>query len=222
MLAIGFDTSTPNVGVAVVDDASGLLARSDEVSANRPGEQLAPAVAALLAQAGARPADLDTVGVGLGPGPFTGLRVGIVFAAVLGHALEIPVFGCCSLDALAHPHLAGGSGDVVAITDARRREVHWARYSAEGARTDGPHVDLPAVLAASLRPEDRLVGAGAVQHQDLMPTEAAGPPLFPDAEWIAALALRRHSAGEQPEPLTPLYLRRPDAAETFTAKSVLT
>lgn len=221
MLAIGFDTSTPNVGVALVDDAIGLIARSDEVSANRPGEQLAPAVAVLLAGASRKPSDLEVIGVGLGPGPFTGLRVGIVFAAAMGHALEIPVHGSCSLDALAARHRAGGAEDVVAMTDARRREVYWARYTANGVRVDGPHVDKPAAVASVLREGDRLVGAGALQYADLLPSGPVAAAAYPDAEWLAREALRLATAGEKPSALTPLYLRRPDAAETFTAKSVL-
>lgn len=220
MLALGFDTATPNVGVALVDD-SGLIDSSDELAANRPGEQLPPAVAVLMERNGVAPTDVDVIGVGLGPGPFTGLRVGIVFAAAMGHALEIPVHGFCSLDALEAPHRDGDSAMVV-ITDARRREVYWARYDPDGVRVDGPRVDLPDVVAGLLRPDERIAGAGALLYRDRFDREPVGAPEYPVATYLAEWALRSLKVGEEPAPLRPLYLRRADAATSYTAKSVLT
>ena len=89
--------------------------------------------------------------VGCGPGPFTGLRVGMATAAAYGHALGVPVFGVCSLDAI------GGqtAGEVLVVTDARRREVYWARY-ADGVRVDGPGV---AAAADARRPSEQVAGS---------------------------------------------------------------
>jgi hypothetical protein len=90
---------------------------------------------AVAAEAGLTLAEVDAVVVGCGPGPFTGLRVGMATAAAFGHALEVPVHGVCSLDAIGNQT----SGEVLVVTDARRREVYWARYR-DGVRVDGPDV----------------------------------------------------------------------------------
>src|SRR5699024_4889318 len=124
-------------------------------------EVLTPQIMGCLADASASPEDLDAVVVGRGPGPFTGLRVGMVTAASFGHALGIPVHGVCSLDAIAAE--AGGQagpvpqGEFLVVTDARRREVYWARYRGAGAGSAGSEssesptrVEGPAVC----RPDD--------------------------------------------------------------------
>src|SRR5690242_20931894 len=102
-----------------------------------------PGVLAACDEAGIALADLSAVVTGAGPGPFTGLRVGMVTAAALGDALGLPVHGVCSLEAIAH-----GLGAVLVVTDARRREVYWAAYDDDGRRTHRRHVDAPAVLLA--------------------------------------------------------------------------
>jgi tRNA threonylcarbamoyl adenosine modification protein YeaZ len=141
----------------------------------------------------------DAVAVGLGPGPFTGLRAGIATAAALADAAGVPVYGACSLDLLAAPH-------VVVVQDARRTEVYWAAYGADGARTDGPHVgppqDVPIVGC-------RVVGAGAVLWPDVF-GPVAGDGL-PAAAALWSLVAARLHAGAASDVLTPLYLRRPDA-----------
>jgi tRNA threonylcarbamoyl adenosine modification protein YeaZ len=178
-------------------------------------EQLAPLVQECLEAAGLRPSALDQVVVGLGPGPFTGLRVGIVTAQVLASALRIPWRGVCSLDVLAAQHAgertgpAGTGGEFVVATDARRREVYWARYDAHGVRLDGPHVS-----AADDVPRLPTVGPAA----DLYPEQlegVAGPRVL-DPGVLAARGLQLPDAGRE-----PLYLRRPDAAEPGRRKPVL-
>ncbi len=187
-----------------------------EVDARAHTEQLAPLVRDTLAAAGATPADLTDIAVGTGPGPFTGLRVGLVTALTLGHALGIPVHGVCSLDALAEQALAEHDDleEVLVATDARRKEVYWARYArgAEGAvaRT-APAVDRPAELADDVRALPA-VGRGPVLFPELFPNGLGGP-LDVDPGWLGRVALRRIAAGE-PMPVEPLYLRRPDALTT--------
>src|SRR6478609_3956664 len=112
-------------------------------------EQLAPLIERALAEAGIVRQDLTAIAVGVGPGPFTGLRVGLVTARTLGFVLDIPVYGVCSLDALAIEAVETGAvdGDFAVATDARCKEVYFARYDAAGARLDGPLVDKPAALA---------------------------------------------------------------------------
>lgn len=218
MLLLAFDTATPAVTVALVrrDEGSDstVLAESFEVDARRQGELLAPSIEAVLADAGADRRDLTAVVVGVGPGPFTGLRVGVVTARVLGHALGIPVHGVCTLDAIALAAAGAVTDAFVVATDARRREVYWARYDGAGrmpTRTAGPAVNRPAAVATELP----TVGAGAVLYPEAFPDNRGFP-------YPAAADLARHViAGGPVLPATPLYLRRPDAAEPGAAKAVL-
>jgi tRNA threonylcarbamoyl adenosine modification protein YeaZ len=186
-LILAIDTATPAVtaGVIRVDgEALDVLAERVTVDARAHAEQLTPNVVAALAEAEVSADDLDAVVVGCGPGPFTGLRVGMATAAAFGHALGVPVHGVCSLDAIG----GGSTGELLVVTDARRREVYWARYR-DGVRVDGPAVDAPADVP------------GAVEA-------FAGPPVYPSA---AGLVRAVADWAAEPAPLIPLYLRRPDA-----------
>ena len=217
MLVLALDTATPTLvaGVAevtsrTVDGALVLpaertvrvLAERALPSGNRHAELLTPAVREVLADAGLRVGDLGALVVGLGPGPFTGLRVGIVTAAALGDVVG-PVYGVCSLDAV-------GDGARSVVTDARRKEVHWAVYDAEGQRVAGPGVD---------RPEDAPV-TGPVVGDDRF-AERLGRPVTP-AEVTTAGLLRAAAPlfARPPAPLEPLYLRRPDAVPPAARKAV--
>src|SRR3954447_7933769 len=113
-----------------------------------------PAVLAVCAEAGATLHDIGAIVVGAGPGPFTGLRVGMVTAGALGDALAVPVHGVCSLDAIAGEAVrdAAADGPLLVATDARRREVYWAAYDAAGARTAGPYVEAPGGRPRTWRP----------------------------------------------------------------------
>jgi tRNA threonylcarbamoyl adenosine modification protein YeaZ len=176
-----------------------------------------PGIERVLALAGAQPRDLTHVVAGTGPGPFTGLRVGLVTARALGDALTIPVHGVCSLDAVALLHK--GSPDLVVMTDARRREVYWARY-VDGIRTEGPAVDRPSDLAHRLTNEV-LAGAGAVLYRETFAgLDVREEQPFPEASALAALAADQISRGAA-EPADPLYLRRPDAVPPAARKQVM-
>jgi tRNA threonylcarbamoyl adenosine modification protein YeaZ len=217
------DTATPAVvaGLAAVHPGGRveLLAARADADARRHGELLAPSVAAVLAAAGRSAGELSAVVAGLGPGPYTGLRVGLVTAAALADALAVPAYGVCSLDAVARPVAAGRR--VLAATDARRREVYWAAYDEGGRRTAGPAVDRPADLAGRLAGlgVGAMCGAGARLYADVL-----GLPLLPADHpapaALAELAADRVLAGAPADPLTPLYLRRPDAAQPGPAKAV--
>ncbi|WP_264033631.1 tRNA (adenosine(37)-N6)-threonylcarbamoyltransferase complex dimerization subunit type 1 TsaB, partial [Mycobacterium interjectum] len=140
-LVLALDTSTPAVTAGLVRLERGVhtvLAERVTVDARAHAERLTPNALAALADAALTMADLDAVVVGCGPGPFTGLRAGMATAAAYGHALDIPVRGVCSLDAIG----VRTTGDVLVVTDARRREVYWARYR-DGFRTAGPAVNAP-------------------------------------------------------------------------------
>jgi len=213
VLVLALDTATPAVTAGVVElTADGCAQRSVRVAhdARKHAELLMPGVLAACDEAGIALAELAAVVTGAGPGPFTGLRVGMVTAAALGDALGIPVHGVCSLDAIAH-----GLGPVVVVTDARRREVYWAAYDADGRRTDGPHVEAPAALV------DRLpdVPAAAGSHAEVTGLPVVGPAA-PTPVGLVAVAAAAIRAGVVPGPLEPLYLRRPDAQEPGARKRV--
>ena len=217
MLVLALDTSTPAVTAAVgevTDSAMRGLAERRSVDPRAHGERLAPQVQLVLDAAGVRPRELAAIVAGTGPGPFTGLRVGLATAAAMGQALGIPTYGICSLDALGR---AAGPGRVLVATDARRREVYFATY-ADGVRVAGPEVAKPADVLVTA---DRAVGEGAVKYSEIFGLPIDDRVLFPSGEALIALAaglVRGRAPGEQ---LTPLYLRRPDAVEPTARKSVL-
>ncbi|BBX74749.1 tRNA (adenosine(37)-N6)-threonylcarbamoyltransferase complex dimerization subunit type 1 TsaB [Mycobacterium shinjukuense] len=199
-LILAIDTSTPAVTAGVVRlHGSGCttLAERITVDARAHAERLTPNVLQALADAALAMADLDAVVVGCGPGPFTGLRVGMATAAAYGHALDIPVHGVCSLDAI------GGqtAGDTLVVTDARRREVYWARYR-DGVRIAGPAVSAPA----DVDPGPARAVAGSPEHAALFDLPRCDP-VHPTPAGLVAVA----NWTEAPAPLVALYLRRPDA-----------
>lgn len=218
MLLLAFDTATPAVTVALRGD-EGVLAEHTEVDARRHGELLAPGIEKVLAAAGCSRTELTGVAVGVGPGPFTGLRVGLVTARALGDALGVPVHGVCTLDILAATVVAGGApGPFAVATDARRREVYWARYDVTGRREGEPAVDRPAEIAERLAGLG-VAGQGPLLYPELLP--AALAPELPSAGALADLAARL--LREDPAallPPQPLYLRRPDAVEPGARKPV--
>ncbi|MEZ0065433.1 tRNA threonylcarbamoyl adenosine modification protein YeaZ [Streptacidiphilus sp. MAP12-20] len=222
MLLLAFDTATPAVTAAVLDTETGtVLASADQVDARRHGELLLPTLDAVLREAGTPKEKLGAIVVGVGPGPYTGLRVGLATAAALGHALGIPVHGVCTLDGVARAARdAGVTGPFVAATDARRKEVYWARYDADGVRVEGPAVDRPAEIA------DRVsglasVGAGALLYPETFPDALPEAPAHQSAAALAAYAADALASGAPLLPPTPLYLRRPDAEVPKNYKTVL-
>ncbi|MCP9986816.1 MULTISPECIES: tRNA (adenosine(37)-N6)-threonylcarbamoyltransferase complex dimerization subunit type 1 TsaB [Streptomyces] len=205
MLLLAMDTATPAVTVALHDGRS-VVAQSSEVDPRRHGELLLPAVHRVLAEAGLGPGALTGVVVGVGPGPYTGLRVGLVTAATFASALGVPVHGLCTLDGLAYA--SGIDGPFVVATDARRKEVYWARYDDRRTRATEPSVDRPADIAERVAGLPA-VGAGARLYGEVFAD--ARDPEHQSAAALAELAVERLAAGEElPEP-RPMYLRRPDA-----------
>lgn len=204
MLLLAFDTASPTVTVAL-HDGSAVVARRDGEGAMRHGELLAPAIAEVLAEADVDRGELTDVAVGVGPGPYTGLRVGIMSARTLAAALPVRLHGVCSLDVVAADAQRRLDGPLVVATDARRKEVYWARYDEAGHRVSGPAVDRPTELAAQLPAGLAVVGRGAQLYSDVL--DAVDGPTDPDAGVLADLVV--HDAVTQLAP-EPLYLRRPD------------
>jgi tRNA threonylcarbamoyladenosine biosynthesis protein TsaB len=209
VLLLALDTATPAVTVAL-HDGDRVLAEHTRVDPMRHGEVLAPAVAQVLADAAADRRDLTAVAVGVGPGPFTGLRVGLVTARTLGAVLGVEVHGVCTLDVLAAG--AEGDGPFVVATDARRKEVYWAAYDRRRTRVGGPHVSRPADVERT----GPVVGRGAVLYPDVL--GPAQPPEHPSAAVLAEAVVRGRVELLPPD---PLYLRRPDVAAAQGRKSVL-
>nr|WP_223185463.1 tRNA (adenosine(37)-N6)-threonylcarbamoyltransferase complex dimerization subunit type 1 TsaB [Streptomyces sp. CBMA152] len=203
MLAV--DTATPAVTVAL-HDGTDVVAETSQVDARRHGELLLPAVHKVLAEAGLKLDAVTGLVVGVGPGPYTGLRVGLVTAATFGSVLGVPVHGLCTLDGLAYA--CGIEGPFVVATDARRKEVYWARYDDFRTRVSEPSVDRPADIAEQVAGVP-VVGAGALLYPEVFP-DARGPEHQSSAA-LASLAAERLAAGAEFLPPTPLYLRRPDA-----------
>ncbi|MFI1681060.1 MULTISPECIES: tRNA (adenosine(37)-N6)-threonylcarbamoyltransferase complex dimerization subunit type 1 TsaB [unclassified Streptomyces] len=206
MLLLALDTATPAVTVAL-HDGSSVVSESSQVDARRHGELLLPAVDRVLAEAGLKLDAVTGIVVGVGPGPYTGLRVGLMTADTFGLALGVPVHGVCTLDGLAY---ASGieTGPFVVATDARRKEVYWARYDDVRTRAGEPAVDRPADIAAEVEGVPA-VGAGALLYPDTFPDARA--PEHVSAAALASLAAEKLAAGEELLEPRPLYLRRPDA-----------
>jgi len=223
---LGIDTSTPDTSAALVrgDQVLGTFRYAGGTS---HGEVLAPGIEGLLADAGVPAAEVGRVVVGVGPGPFTGLRVGVVTATVLAHSIGAELVGVCSLDALSL--LAGdafaGGGWLLAGTDARRREIYVAGYDRPGRRTFGPEVLSPAearqraegIVSALDGRTLRFAGAGPAAVPDVFGEGV--PALTPDA---ARLAVGVNSDLLARLPVHPLYLRQADAVVSAGAKRVLT
>ena len=205
-MLLAFDTSSPTVTVAV-HDGEDVVAELTSSETMRHGEQLTPLVDEVHRRVGVTPRDLTAIAVGVGPGPFTGLRVGLVSARTMAYVLEIPVYGVCSLDALAIEAVDSGTvtGPFVVASDARRREVYLATYDDAGLRASGPDVQRPVDVADSIAGLP-VVGEGAALYPDAFP-DARGPRR-PSAGWLARCVAEERVELLDPE---PLYLRRPDA-----------
>src|SRR5699024_6600301 len=186
------------------------------VDARRHGELLTPAIHSLTEQAGRPLADLDAIAVGVGPGPYTGLRVGLATAHALADALDIPCHGVATLDTLAFA--TERDEPFIAMTDARRKEVFWARYDDHLTRVGEIGVAKPADLDTSGLP---LVGGGARMSSDVVDARPTAPePRYPDAAARARPARLRLARGEELRAPRPLYLRRPDAVVPGPPKKV--
>ena len=208
-MLLALDTATAAVTVALAD-GDRVLAERSTVDGRRHGELLAPAVSSVLAEAGVDRRALTRIAVGVGPGPFTGLRVGLVTARMLGAVLAIPVVGVCTHDALALQ--SGLDGEFRVVTDSRRKQVYWAAYVRDGVlrRVGGPHVDRPSDVAW----DGPVVGAGATMYAEWFP-DRRGPEHLSAAATCAWVA-----AGLPLLAPDPLYLRRPDAVEPAARKKV--
>ena len=212
MLVLAIDTATTELIVGILRDGK-VLSESILQHSRGHNEMLVPTVKELLTHNELSFAQLDAIVVGQGPGPFTGLRVGLATAAALGDALGIAVYGVGTHDAIAH-NVAAGDSTVLVVTDARRKEVYWSSYE-QGVRKRGPEVCKPALLG-----QDASESSYDLQRVDIVSVPQSLQDGLPE-HLQTATVVRGHPKpadlvavadfSSQPQPVTPLYLRRPDA-----------
>ena len=205
MNVLAIDTSV-GVSVAILR-SNGEVTQSQAVDHGMQGELTAELISKVVSDSGLKIEEITDLVVGVGPGPFTGLRVGLVTASVFAHAREIPIHGICSLDAIAFDY----AKPCIVVTDARRKELYWARY--EGIRIGEPQVSKPEAIASQF-PDVDFVGPGA----NLYPDYVSGNLMELKAGSLAKLFA---SGSAQLVDVSPMYLRKPDAVEPTTRKSVL-
>lgn len=229
MLILGIESATDLVGCAI-GGHEGVLALHEQTRGRRHAETLAPAIEFTCAQAGIGLDELGAIAVDVGPGLFTGLRVGLATAKAMAHALRVPVIGISSLDLLALP-LRHADRVIAAVVDARRGELFYAFYrQVPGGvqRTSEPIVGSPDDLVADLLAsgdEVLAVGDGALRYRDAL-REArhvevadqwlAHPSAAPLVQLAHARALREEWVN--PWEVEAVYLRRPDAEINWTTR----
>ncbi len=205
MNILAIDTSA-GVSVAVLTSDK-KLTETKSAGHGMQGELTAALISQAIGSAGITVDDISDVVIGVGPGPFTGLRAGIVTAVVFGYARDIPVHGICSLDAVAFDY----AKPCIVVTDARRKELYWAQY--EQDRISEPQVLKPYVLAERFSDID-FVGPGA----QLYPEFVNGQVMELRAGALAQLFAGGNAALVE---VKPMYLRKPDAVAPTIRKSVL-
>ncbi len=213
MLILAIDTSAVASAALVSDDApESVLASFATEDTRTHAEVLVPGIEKLLAEAGLTGNDVDAIVTGVGPGPFTGLRSGIVTARTLAFAWHKPLYGVMSLDAIALEvaESTDAAPAFIVATDARRKEVYWARYGLSDGQLpellDGPHVGFAADL-----PDLPVYGAGAGLYAGVVNAVGEFSTRQPEALSLGQFALARLASGQQLLDATPLYLRESDA-----------
>jgi len=204
---LAIDTSA-GTSVAVVDPATGrALAERSTDDSRRHAEVIGPFLAETLAEAGITGAEVTGVVAGMGPGPFTGLRVGIAAARTFAAARDVPFLPLVSHDAIAADLQRR---PVVVLTDARRREVYWSAYDETGTRVAGPGLAKPADV-------DEAIRASRPDAVDWPRETVATVP----AGRLGSLAADRLTSGAPFADDTPLYLRDPDVTVPGAPKRVV-
>lgn len=204
-MLLAIDTSAGS-SVAIVDREAGVLAEAAETSTMRHAEVIGLLIADVLAASGVAPSALSGVATGMGPGPFTGLRVGIAAARAFAFGAELPVVPVVSHDALAYEQYASGhDGSLLIVTDARRNERYWSAYSGRDENGLPQRLSAPGLSRPDEVPYSEFVRYDAVRVS---------------AACLGLLAERRYQLGYPPDSDEPLYLRSPDVTLSAGPKRV--
>ena len=224
MLVLGIETSTPVSSIALWRDGDRLAGMRAE-RARGHVEFLTPSIRAVCADAGVGIGEVDAVAVGLGPGSFTSMRVGIATAKAVAQTRGVLALGICSLDLLAHA--VGDDGDVCACIDARKNEVFAAFYRSGERQGDYEALSPGELIERSRACEGGVLfaGNGADRHRDLLarvPGARLRDGLFPSADALCELAGPRLATGEgvAPAALEPIYVRKTDAEIKWEERGV--
>ncbi len=206
---LAIDTSA-GIALGLAEKDRIVASFSDHLS-NAHVERLQPMIDQMMSEYGISHEQIERIVVGIGPGPFTGLRIGIVTAKTLSYIWKVPLIAVSSLDALALSCRGIAQGDeFIVATDARRREVYWARYR-HGRRCEGPEVDSPNRLSGLI------YGPAVEVYQELAPGDLSGERVM----WIDGGILAAHVDELEAVDPEPCYLRQPDAVVATTRKSAL-
>ncbi len=224
MKLLALDTATASCSAAVWVDGT-IRARRLRPMARGQSEALMPMVVSVLAEAGLAFADLDAVAATVGPGAFTGLRIGLAAARAMALAAHLPCLGVTTLEAVAAnvPEAERQGGAVLVALDAKRADLYAQVFSAALEPLTEPKAVLPADLAGLLPGGPVIVaGDGAARAAQALAevgieTRLSAAPGLPDAAMVAAIAAGRQQAGRPALPPEPLYLRPPDV--TLSANS---
>jgi len=228
-VVLGFDTATPATAVALLRaDGTAVEARHDPAPGERPGHarELLGLLERALEEAGSTWAEVERLAVGIGPGTFTGLRIGVATARALAQSRALPLVGVSTLRALALGAEPAGAPVTIAVLDARRGEVFAAAWDAAGTRSLAPAALAPDALAravAALGPGALAVGDGALEFR--VQIEQVGATVPADASPMHRIEARhvcRLALGAPPvarDALLPDYVRRPDAELTQQASA---
>jgi tRNA threonylcarbamoyladenosine biosynthesis protein TsaB len=231
MSVLAIDTATVAVAVALADE-SGLCAAVELRAGRRHAELLHVAIEMILESTGSELGDVEGVAVDIGPGLFTGIRVGVAAAKGFAMALGVPAVGLTSLEILQLGCAAAGQDHAVAVVDLRRGEVAWRMPAGVGGDRHGPPGELVTDVSRLLggREQDRhglvLAGDGAIRHAEMLTAalpsvHIAGPELaVPPVGSLALAASRELTAGRGVDPIeiAPLYLRDADVRINWTTR----
>lgn len=232
MNVLALDTATGTVSVAV-HDGSGIVAAAVARGERRHAELLTPMVRDVVDRAGIALTDVGAIAVDIGPGLFTGMRVGIAAAKAMAEVLDVPVVPVSSLEALAHAVESSEMDVIACVLDARRSEVYWSLVRAsDRAPLTEPRVGSPESCVADIAARGQsvaVVGSGMERHREVfadqlrlaVPAFALGGPSEPVAKSVAVLghvrAMRQMTVAV--DEVVPLYLRAPDAEINWTTRT---
>ena len=215
MRVLAIDTALGACAAAVLDSQAGAILAAESIGMVRGhAEAVMPLIARVMDAARSEFVELNRIAVTVGPGSFTGLRVGISAARGIALAAAKPAIGLSTLSALAAPHVAARTGDtIIAAIDARNEQVYFQVFAPNGVTVVTPRLDRvrAAVRAVPVGPTV-ITGSGALLVAAHWPSGSPVPRVedhaAPDIGWVARLGAAAQEEGAPPK---PLYLRRPDA-----------